>query len=305
MNDNQEIIAEIKNLKEKLSATILAHNYQLPEIQDIADFVGDSLELARQAQKTSSQIIVLCGVYFMAETAKILNPNRTVLIPDPLSGCPLADSIDPAQLSQLIKTYPGRPVVAYVNTSARVKAMSSICCTSANAPKVVKALPDDEIIFIPDCNLAYFVSQQTNKKIIFPKGFCITHVKLTLEEVLKVKELHPKAIFLAHPECPPEIQKIADVIASTSQMLRYAQNSPAKEFIIATEMGLLHRLQKQNPDKKFYLASPSLLCPNMKKNNLKKLLASLKNLTYEIKIPEDIRQKAYQAIEKMFALTEK
>ena len=305
MKNISDLIAGIKALKEKHSAVIFAHNYQLPEIQDIADFVGDSLELARQAKNSSARVIVLCGVYFMAETAKILNPTKTVLIPDELSGCPLADCITPTQLEKLIRENPGVPVVAYVNTSAAVKALSSVCCTSANAVEVVNALPEEKIIFIPDKNLGHFVQQQTKKKLIIYPGQCFTHAKLTAAEVKKVKELHPRAIFLAHPECPPPVQELAEVIASTSQMLKYVRNSPAREFIIGTEMGLLHRLQKENPDKKFYLASSSLICPNMKKNNLTKLLASLKNFTYEVKIPEDIRQSAYQAIEKMFTLTKK
>jgi quinolinate synthase len=300
-----ELIARIKLLKEKRSAVILAHNYQLPEIQDIADFVGDSLELARQAKNSSARVIVLCGVYFMAETAKILNPQKTVLIPDELSGCPLADSINTAELAEMLKEHPGAPAVAYVNTSAAVKALSSVCCTSANAVKVVNARPEKEIIFIPDCNLGYYVSRHTTKKIILPKGFCVTHVKISAAEIITLKKRYPQAVFLAHPECPPEIQELAEVIASTSQMLQYVRRSPAKEFIIATEMGLLHRLEQENPDKKFYLASPSLICPNMKKNNLEKLFASLRDLTYEVKIPEDIRIKAARTIEKMFELTEK
>jgi quinolinate synthase len=297
------IIEEIKRLKKQRNAIILAHNYQREEIQDIADFVGDSLELSRQAVQVQCDVIVFCGVHFMAETAAILNPDKTVLLPEIEAGCPMADTVDVKELKEWIKKYPSSPVISYVNTTAEVKALSYACCTSANAPQIVKAVPFDSIIFVPDKNLADWVKKQVPYKEIIPwNGFCPTHHMIKKEDVIRTKKVHPDALVVVHPECRPEVIELADHVASTSGMVRFAKASQAKEFIIGTEIGLLCRLKKENPGKNFYPLKSTMICPNMKRTTLESVLLALKENQYVIKVPEDIRIKAYEAVQRMFTL---
>jgi len=302
MNGKEEILREIEDLKLRRKAVILAHNYQIGEIQDIADFVGDSLELSRKAAATDADTIVFCGVLFMAETAAILSPEKSVLLPDLKAGCPLADMISREALKMLREDHPGAPVVTYVNSSAEVKAESDICCTSANAVKVVKSLPQEKVIFVPDRNLCRWVSHFTSKELICWEGFCPTHEVLRKEDVLKVKKAHPQAKFVAHPECLEEVLDLADQVASTSGILSFARETSARELIIGTEIGMLHRLRKENPDKKFYPASEKMVCRNMKYHTLEKVRDSLKDMVHLIKVPEEIRAKAYQSINRMLEL---
>lgn len=301
-----EIVEKIKNLKEKRKAVILAHNYQLPEIQDIADFVGDSLGLSIQASKTPAEVIVFCGVYFMAETAKIISPQKTVLIPEPRAGCPMADMITAEQLKELKKKHPNAKVLCYVNTSAHVKAESDLCCTSANAVKMVKeALKDEkEIIFVPDKYLADYVGSQTGREFFAWSGWCPTHVKILPENVLVQKKLHPEAEVLVHPECTPAVIKLADRVFSTEGMVKYVKTSPAKEFIIGTEIGLIYRLKKENPGKNFYPASELAVCPNMKLTTLEKVLVCLEEMTHPIELKPEVRGRAKQSLQKMLDFSE-
>ncbi|MEJ5166610.1 MAG: quinolinate synthase NadA [Thermoanaerobaculia bacterium] len=299
MND---ILKEIENLRRKKNVVILAHNYQRGEVQDIADFVGDSLELSRKAAETKADVILFCGVHFMAETAKILNPEKKVILPDLKAGCPLADMITLEQLKEMKKRYPRAKVVCYINTSALIKAYSDICCTSSNALKVVESIDADEIIFIPDMNLGNFVSKNTKKKIYIWEGFCPTHIWIKKEDILKLKEKHKDAIVMVHPECPPDVVEIADFVLSTGGMLKKAREIEAKEFIIGTENGIIHRLKKENPSKKFYPVSRKIICPNMKRITLEKVLNSLKTLKPEIEVEENIRIKAKEAIDKMLEI---
>ncbi|MEN2986129.1 MAG: quinolinate synthase NadA [Thermodesulfovibrionaceae bacterium] len=299
----KDAVEEILKLKKQKNAIILAHNYQIPEIQDIADFIGDSLELSRQVTKVDCEVIVFCGVHFMAETAAILNPDRVVLLPEIDAGCPMADNVDVEALKKMMEEYPDAAVVSYVNTTAKVKALSYACCTSANAPLVVKAVPFERIIFVPDKNLAYWVKKQVPEKEIIPwDGFCPTHHMIKKEDVLKVMELHPNALFVAHPECRPEVIELAHHVASTSGMVRYAKSSPADEFIIGTEVGLLYRLKKENPNKTFYPVKKTMMCPNMKITTLESVLNALRDMKYVIKVPENIRVKAKEAVERMLML---
>lgn len=302
MNQDSTLIDRIKELKVKRGAIILAHNYQLGEVQDIADFVGDSLELSRKAAATDAKVIVFCGVHFMAETAKILSPEKTVLIPDPKAGCPMADMINAEQLREFKKQHPGLPVVAYVNTSAEVKAEVDVCCTSANAVRVVESMDADEILFVPDRSLAAYVASKTNKKIIPYCGYCPTHHRILAQDVLQSKQDHPNAKVIAHPECAMDLIKLADAVESTSGMLRYVKESPDKEFILCTERGIIHRLKQENPDKEFFNPSPLNICPNMKKIKLEKVLWSLEDMKYEITLPADIIEKARGSIERMLAI---
>ncbi|HEY3298853.1 MAG TPA: quinolinate synthase NadA [Armatimonadota bacterium] len=296
------LLGVIDVFRERRNAIILAHNYQLPEIQDAADFVGDSLELSRKAAETECETIVFCGVHFMAETAKILSPNKTVLIPDIKAGCPMSDMINVEQLREFKAQHPGLPVVAYVNTSAAVKAEVDVCCTSANAIKIVEAVDSDEILFVPDKCLADYVATHTNKKIIAYPGFCPTHHRILPEEILKQKAAHPDALVIAHPECPRAVIELADEVASTSGMLRIVKESKAPEFIMATEMGMLHRLKKENPEKKFYSPSERTICPNMKKITLEKLAWALEDEQYKIELSKETMDKARGAIERMIAI---
>jgi quinolinate synthase len=297
---NKELTEKIKTLKKKRGAVILAHNYQLPEVQDIADYTGDSLELSRIASSLKEDVIVFCGVHFMAETAAILSPKKTVLIPDLNAGCPMADMITAEDVRKLRKEHPNAVVVAYVNTSAAVKAEVDVCCTSANAVKVVAALKDKpEIIFIPDKHLAEYVSNHLKRKMIVWDGFCPTHVRIMAEDIKKQKALHPKAKVFVHPECRTEVIEVADAVYSTSGICKAMKESKDKEFIIGTENELLHRLRKENPDKKFYPASDLAICPNMKQITLEKIVWSLEDMQYQIKIPEDIRKRAKKSVDEM------
>lgn len=302
--ERQRLIERILELKEKRKAIILAHNYQPPEIQDIADLRGDSLELSLKASKTDAEVIVFCGVYFMAETAKIVSPKKKVLLPVGSACCEMADMITPEDVLRLKEAYPDAPVVTYVNSTAEVKALSDICCTSANAVKVVGTFKEKQIIMLPDMNLARYTQRfYPDKKIIYFEGFCPFHHLLTPEEVLEAKKAHPEALFIAHPECRPEVIDLADRVASTSGMLRLAKELPNQEFIIGTEVGLLYPLSQQNPDKKFYHPAPEkMVCPSMKKITLENLLSSLENLEFEVVVEEEIRVKAYNAVKKMLEI---
>lgn len=296
----KEIINRIECLKRQKNAVILAHNYQIPEVQDIADFVGDSFALSKKAKEMTCDIIVFCGVHFMAESAKILSPEKTVLLPARDAGCPMAEMITAEDVAELRKQYPDAAVICYVNSSAEVKAVSDICCTSSNALKVVRSVPNRRIIFIPDENLGNYVAQQVpDKEIILFNGFCTTHKRVKVDEVDAAKRVLPDAKLLIHPECTPEVVKKADFVGSTAQIIDYATNSDDKEFIIGTEQGIMHWLQKNNPGKKFYLLSQKLICPNMKKTTLKEVLNSLENMTYEIKLSQEEISRAYSSLNKM------
>lgn len=300
-----ELTDKIKKLKKEKNAVILAHNYQLPEIHDIADFVGDSLGLSMSAAKTDAEIIIFCGVHFMAETAKILSPQKTVLLPDKNAGCPMADMINADDLKSLQDAHPKAVTLCYVNTSAAVKAQCDYCCTSANALKMAQNIlkNNEEIIFIPDKYLAQYVADQVGRKFITWEGYCPTHAKILPENIMQAKKLHPRAKVLVHPECKPQLTELADVVASTEKMCAYVQNAPDTEFIIATEIGIIYRMKKENPGKSFYPASDMATCPNMKRINLEKVLWSLEDLTYEITVPPDIMDKARLSIERMLQVT--
>ena len=302
MSDLEEIKEKIAALKRELGAVIVAHNYQRPEIQDIADFVGDSLELARQCTKIEAQTIVFCGVHFMAETAAILNPERTVLLSEGSAGCPLADMIDIEGLRQWKQRYPKAAVVSYVNSSAEVKSESDICCTSANGVKVVESVANDDVLFVPDQNLGHYISTQTEKNVILYPGFCYVHHRITPKQLKLAKKQHPDAIVLVHPECRPEVIALADAALSTSQMLSYAKASSAKSFIIGTEKGILYRLRNENPEKSFYLISRGQVCADMKKTTLETLARTMELRQNIVTIPEQIRLKAKQAIDCMLAI---
>ena len=300
----QSIENTINQLKKERNAVILAHNYQRPEVQDIADFTGDSLELSQEAAKVRAEIIVFCGVHFMAETAAIINPSKTVLIPDPAAGCPMADMINAEQVIKLKAKHPGAVVVCYVNSSAAVKAESDYCCTSANAVDIVAAIPKEkEVIFIPDRHLGRFVAEKLQRPMVIWEGYCPTHVAIRPEDITKQKALHPQAKVLVHPECTKPVSVIADSILSTGQMRRYIRKSDVQEFIIGTEVGILHSLRNENPDKKFYPASERATCPNMKKITLEKILWSLQDKQKVVTVPEEIRTRAFTAIERMLKMS--
>lgn len=291
---------DIQRLKREKDAIILAHNYQIPEIQDIADFVGDSLELARVSAKVKERIIVFCGVKFMAETAKILSPEKQVLLPEEDAGCPLADMAEKEAVVKMKERYPDAWVVSYVNTSAEVKAVSDVCCTSGNAEKVVRNVPAQKIIFLPDKNLCWYVKKRVPEKdIICWDGYCFVHRQFTVDDVRKAREIYPDAEIIVHPECEPDVQELADGIYSTSGMLKRAKESKAKIMIVGTEEGLLHRLKKENPDKQFYSLGSTKLCYNMKKTTLKSVNNALKKEIYKISLPEEIIEKARGALERM------
>lgn len=298
-----EIRLKINDLKSRLKAVILSHNYQRPEVQDVADFVGDSLELSRQAAKVDAEVIVFCGVHFMAETAAVLNPEKKVLLAVSTAGCPMADMIDEVELRKWKARYPGVPVVCYVNTTAAVKAESDICCTSANAVRVVESVRSEQIIFIPDKNLGHYIGTKTRKKLILYPGFCTTHARLKAAQVKLAKTIHPAAKVVVHPECTPEVIATADAVCSTSQMIRYVRDSDAMEFLIGTEEGLLYRMRRENPGKQFYLISPGLICPNMKKTTLHSVMETMETQRNVIRVDEDIRARAKLAIEKMLSIT--
>lgn len=298
-----ELVQHILKRKKELDAVILAHFYQLPEIQDIADIVGDSLQLAREASQTRAKVIVSCGVRFMAETAKILNPEKTVLLPASGAGCAMADMVTVEALREKKRQHPEAVVVSYVNSSAEVKAECDICCTSSNALNVIKSIPEDRsILFIPDRNLGRWIEAQTGRKMILWEGCCPVHDQLTVEHVTEQQQLHPGARLVVHPECPPAITSMADATKSTAGMLRYIQESPDKEFIVGTEEGFLHTLEKNTSGKKFYLARTNFTCQDMKYISLEKLAQSLDRLEEQIEVPEDIRQQAYRSLDRMLAV---
>ena len=295
------LVDEIQKLKTERNAVLLAHNYQLPDVQDIADFTGDSLELARKATEIDADVIVFCGVHFMAETAAILNPDKTVLMPDAHAGCPMADMITGEQLRAFKAKHPGAKVVCYVNSTAEVKAESDCCCTSGNAVKIVRHYADNEVIFVPDQHLGSVVEEQLGRKLILWPGYCPTHARINPKDILDLKAAHPRALALAHPECPKPVRTVADEILSTGQMCTFVKQSPATEFIIATEEGHIHRLKKDNPGKVFYRVSPFAVCPNMKRNTLEKVLFCLRNMAPAVKVDPAIAAGARRSIEQMLA----
>jgi quinolinate synthase len=326
-SDHTLLREEILELKQKRRAIILAHNYQRDEVQEIADFTGDSLELSRTASTIECDVIVFAGVNFMAESASILCPDKTVLLTEIDAGCPMADMIHvdsprwerksfpgfmnpppyiyPKEftLRDIKAQYPGVPVVAYVNTTADVKAESDICCTSANIVKVIESLPADTVISVPDRNLSMWAQGNTKKRVIAWDGYCHVHERVTLDDVAKARKEHPKALVMAHPECRLDVLKMADHVTSTSGMLRFAKASSEKEFIVGTEIGLMYRLRKENPDKIFYPLRKDMICPNMKKTTLNSLLRALKENNYIIKVPEEIRIPAKKALDRMLGVS--
>jgi len=296
----KKLTENIQNLKRQRNAVILAHNYQPGEIQDIADFTGDSLGLSIKAAQTEAEVIVFCGVQFMAETAAILSPEKTVLLPDKSAGCPMADMINAEQLCKLKQEHPGALVVCYVNSTAEVKAESDYCCTSANAVELVNSLPkDQQIIFVPDQHLGRFVAERTGRDLILWPGYCTTHVLITIDDIKNAKAKYPDAIVMAHPECSEPVKELSDELLSTGQMLKFAAEGTAKQFIIATETGIIHALKKQNPKAEFFPASKRAICPNMKKITLEKIIWSLEDMQYKISVPEEIRKKAKKALDRM------
>ncbi len=303
VNKDSSLTDKILELKKKKNALILVHNYQRGEVQDIADFTGDSLELSQQAAKTDVDVIVFCGVHFMAETAAILCPEMTVLLPDIHAGCPMADMITAEQLKQKKKELPNATVVCYINSTAEVKAESDICCTSANATKIINSLDSDEILFIPDQYLGHYVSTRTDKKIILWPGYCPTHARIQSQDITRLKQEYPRAKVVVHPECRPEVIALADEVLSTGGMCRYAGRKDVKEMIVGTEMGIIYRLKKENPDKKFIPISEQAICPNMKLITLEKVLWSLEAMAPQVKVPETIRRKAKTVVDKMLAVT--
>lgn len=303
MAPESPLIQEIQALKKERNAIILAHNYQPGPIQDLADLTGDSLELSRKAQETDADVIVFCGVHFMAETAAILNPDKIVLLPNPAAGCPMADMITAQDVRRLRQEFPGVPMVTYVNSSAEVKAESTVCCTSANVNRVVASFSDEDTLYlIPDQNLAQYAARHTHKTLHYWKGYCPVHHGLTASMVQKAKAAHPDALFLAHPECRPEVLDLADVVTSTSGMLRYVRDSAHNAFLIGTEIGILHPMRRDNPHKSFYPVSARMVCPDMKRTSLEDVLRSLKTLTPQVRVAEDIRLRALQAVERMLRI---
>ncbi len=297
-----KLIEKITTLKKRRGAVILAHNYQLGEVQDIADFVGDSLELSQNAAKTTAEVIVFCGVHFMAETASILCPDKIVLLPDIHAGCPMADMITAERLKQRKRELPGATVVCYINSSAEVKAESDVCCTSANAVRVIESLDAAEILFVPDQYLGHYISTKTDKKMILWPGFCPTHIRIQPQDITRLRLEYPQAKVIVHPECKAEVIALADEALSTGGMCRFAQQTEAKEIIIGTEIGIIHRLRKENPGKKFIHASEQAVCPNMKLITLEKILWSLEEVTLEVRVPEEIRLKAKTAVDRMLEI---
>ncbi|HEY6872337.1 MAG TPA: quinolinate synthase NadA [Geobacteraceae bacterium] len=299
---SEEIKQEIRALLKERNGVLLAHNYMRDEVQEIADITGDSLALSMEAAKTSAEVIVFCGVHFMAESASILAPDKTVLLPRLDAGCPMADMVTVEGLRELKAQHPGVPVVTYVNSSAAVKAESDICCTSANAQKVVGSLPDKEVIFVPDRNLGQYVARLSDKAFHFWNGYCPTHERLKADDVERLKREHPDAPFICHPECNPAVVALADHVCSTTGMYGFCRESSATRFIIGTEAGILYRLKKENPGKEFILASPALICPNMKLTSLEDIRDALTTMAPVVKVPEEIRVGAKRALDRMLAI---
>ncbi len=301
-NREAETIEKILSLKRKRDGIILAHNYQLGEVQDIADFVGDSLELSQNAAKTDANVIVFCGVHFMAETASILCPDKTVLLPDMDAGCPMANMITAERLREKKKEYPKAKVVCYINSPAEVKAESDVCCTSANAIRVIESLAAEEVLFVPDQYLGHYVSTKTDKKMILWPGYCPTHVRIQPEHITNLRQEYPQAKVVVHPECKPEVIALADEVLSTGGMIRFAKRQEVEEMIVGTEIGMIHRLRKENPGKRFIPVSEQAVCPNMKLITLEKVLWSLEEMAPEVKVPEKTRLKAKAAVDKMLEI---
>ena len=298
-----DIAARIGELKRRKKAVILAHNYQIPEVQDAADFVGDSLELSRKAAALDAAVIVFCGVHFMAETVAVLAPGKTVLLPEIEAGCPMADMINGRELRAWKAGYPGLKVVCYVNTSAEVKAESDICCTSSNAVAVVNSLGADRLLFVPDKNLAAYVARETGKTIIAWDGYCHVHNRFTPRDIEEARALHPQAEVWVHPECPLDVIDLADKVLSTGKMVLEARTTSRREVIIGTEKGIIHRLSKENPAVKFYPARETALCAHMKMTTLAKVLRALETDTYRVEVPGDIADRARGAIEAMLKIS--
>lgn len=302
--NNSTLMQKIQQLKRKRNAVILVHNYQIGEVQDIADYIGDSLELSRTASRTNADVIVFCGVRFMAETASILCPDKLVLMPDINAGCPMADMITRDELKAFKKEHPKATVVSYVNTSAEVKAEIDICCTSGNAVKIIESLKDAaEIIFVPDKYLGHYVSTKVNRKLILWDGYCPVHAKILPEDIARQRKAHPEAKVIVHPECTPKVIQLADEALSTSEMCKYAKLSEASEIIVGTEPEMLYRLRKENPEKKFYPLSTQAICQNMKLTTLEKVLWCLEDMKYEVKVPKDIQIRAKRAVDRMLEVT--
>ena len=300
----KDLAQEILFWKKKREAVILAHVYQPGEIQDIADFTGDSLFLSQQADQTNAKVIVFCGVHFMAEIAAILSPEKIVLLPEVKAGCPMADMATAGEVKNKIKELSNIVVISYVNSYASVKSLSDYCCTSANAVQVAQAIPAEKnILFLPDMNLADFTAKRSKRKIIPWPGFCPSHQLLTKDDVIKAKKLHPQALLLVHPECRPEVCDLADYIGGTRGIINFVNHNSAKEYIIGTEIGIFHPLKKNNPDKQFFPASEKMICPDMKLITLEKVLYSLKNLEPQITVPDDIRKKSLKALNRMLEIS--
>ena len=302
INQDKSLEERILKLKEERNAVIIVHNYQRGEVQDIADFIGDSLELSQRAAKTDAAVIVFCGVHFMAETASILCPDRTVLLPDKNAGCPMADMITAEQLRQKKKDLPNATVVTYINSSAEVKAESDFCCTSANGVKVVQNVDNEEILFVPDQYLGDYISRQTGKKMTLWPGYCPTHLRILPEDIIRRKDEYPQARVVVHPECRPDVIALADETLSTSGIIRYAGREDVSELIVGTEVEIIYRLSKENPSKKFIPASKKAVCPNMKLITLEKILNSLETMAPEVKVPEEIRIRAKTAVDRMLEM---
>lgn len=301
--NKQALFEQIQVLKKQRNAVIVAHNYQVDDVQEIADIVGDSFALSKYCATNPADVIVFCGVHFMAESAKILSPQKTVLLPEPDAGCPMADMVTAEALREEKKRHPNAVVVCYINSSAEVKAECDICCTSSNALQIIRSIKEEEILFVPDQNLGSFIAAQVpEKKIILWKGFCITHHRIRPDEVEKIKQAHPDAKLLVHPECQPDIVALADFVGSTKQIIDHASTSKADKFIIGTEMGVLYKLKKDNPDKTFYLMSQGLICPNMKKTSLNSVYEALRDMKHRIELDEDIRIRAKKSLDRMLEL---
>jgi quinolinate synthase len=298
--DAKELTKKILALKQERNAVIVAHNYQIDDIQALADVIGDSFALSKYCASIPQDVIVFCGVHFMAESAKILSPQKTVLLPERNAGCPMADMVTAEDVRTMKRDHPNAAVVCYINTSAAVKAEGDICCTSSNAVKVIQSLTEEEIIFVPDKNLGNYIAKKVpEKRMIIWDGFCVTHHRVTLEDVKKAKEAHPDAVILVHPECQPEVVALADFVGSTRQIIDFAAASKEKKFIIGTEMGVLYSLKKNNPEKTFYLLAQGLICPNMKKTKLESVYTALTEMRYAIELEQAIMQKARTTLERM------
>lgn len=298
----QEIKEKIVHLKAERKAIILAHNYQIKEVQDLADYTGDSFELSRLAATLDCEVIVFCGVDFMAESAAILAPDKTVLLPEKVAGCPMADMVTPEALRQFKKRYPDAAVATYINSSAAVKAESDICVTSANAAAVVGSLQAERIIFAPDKNLAHFVSRNTDKEIIPWPGYCITHHRILPEDITRARRAHPEALVIVHPECRPGVVEMADAALGTGGMIRFVRETGARGIILGTESGMINRLQKERPDLEYFVPIPGLICPNMKYTTPDLVLSSLENMQHRISVPSGIREQAAEALRRMLAV---